>query len=137
MTVVTVSDTFDAPIDRVWPMVSDFGGIEKYMRGIDSLSTEGSGLGMDRIIGMGEGAVVERLTWLDDAAHSYSYTIVSGDGLPFDRYVATVKLAANGDRTDIVWEGNFAPKSGQEEAAPKLARAIYTGGIKGYKAALG
>ena len=46
------------------------------------------------------------ITWLDDAAHSFSYTIITAP-LPFRRYVATVKLTGRGNQTDIEWQGNF------------------------------
>jgi uncharacterized protein YndB with AHSA1/START domain len=135
MTTVTVTDTFDAPAERVWPMISDFGGIEKYMRGIDSLRMEGEGLGADRVIGLAGGVVVERLTWLDPEALAYSYTIISGP-IPVDRYVATVKLTPEGQRCAIEWTGHFEPDGVTLEEAQKFVRGIYTGGIKGYKKAL-
>lgn len=135
MTTVTVTDTFDHPAEKVWPIVSDFGGIHKYMRGLDGTRVEGSGLGQDRFLPMAGGEVVERLTWCDADAYAFSYTILSGP-LPFDRYVATVKLTPKGTSCDIEWQGNFEPKDGAEEEATKLANAIYSGGIKGYKKAL-
>lgn len=135
MSTVTVNDTFDHPADKVWPIVSDFGGIHKYMRGLEMAEVRGSGLGQDRALVMGPDTIVERLTWLDPAAMAYSYTIVSGP-LPFERYVSTVKLTADGDRTHIEWQGNFEPAGVSEEEASKMVNGIYTGGIKGFKKAL-
>jgi len=135
MTTVTVTDTFDAPAARVWPLVSDFGGIDKYMRGIESIRLEGEGLGSDRIVGTAAGSIVERLTWFDAEALTYSYTIVSGP-IPLSRYVATVKLTPEGERCGIEWKGHFEPEGISVEDGEKLARSIYTGGIKGYKRAL-
>ena len=135
MTIVTVVDTFDHPADAVWPAVSDFGGIHKYMRGLSEAKLAGRGLGMDRVLATAGGDVVERLTWLDDEAMAFSYTIISSP-LPVDRYVATVKLTPNGSRCDIEWQGNFEPAGVSEEEATALVTGIYTGGIKGYKKAL-
>lgn len=135
MSTVTVNDTFDHPADKVWPIVSDFGGIHKYMRGLEMADVRGSGLGQDRALVMGPDTIVERLTWLDPQAMAYSYTIVSGP-LPFERYVSTVKLTADGDRTHIEWQGNFEPAGVSEEEASKMVNGIYTGGIKGFKKAL-
>lgn len=136
MTTVTVTDTFDHPASKVWPMVSDFGGIHKYMRGMDvPPEVRGSGLGADRVIALPNGAVVERLTWLDPEAMAFSYTIIASP-LPFDRYVATVKLSDQGDKTGIVWEGNFQADGVSEEDASTMANKIYTGAIKGFKKAL-
>lgn len=135
MPIVTVTDTFDHPAEKVWPMVSDFGGIHKYMRGMAETKLEGSGLGADRIIAMGGGEVVERLTWLDDDACAFSYTIISSP-LPVARYVATVQLTPEGDRCGIRWQGHFEADGVSEEDAVKLVNGIYTGGIKGFKKAL-
>lgn len=132
MTTVTVSDTFDHPADQVWPVVSDFGGIHKYMRGMEPAEVQGTGLGQDRILAMPAGPVAERLTWCDAEAKSFSYTILSGP-LPFARYVATVKLTPRGDATDIVWEGNFEAVGVPEEEAVAMANGIYSGAIKGFK----
>jgi Polyketide cyclase / dehydrase and lipid transport len=132
MTIVTVTDTFDHPAAQVWPVVSDFGGIHKYMRGMEPAEVKGSGLGQDRILAMPAGAVVERLTWLDNEAYGFSYTILSGP-LPFDRYVATVKLTPKGDQTDIEWQGNFEVVGMAEEEGLKMANGIYSGAIKGFK----
>lgn len=135
MTTVTVTDTFDHPADKVWPLLSDFGGIHKYMRGMPETQVAGSGIGQDRIIELPAGQVVERLTWLDDANYAFSYTILTAP-LPFERYVATVKLTPRGDQCDIEWEGNFDVNGVPEEEGAAMARGIYTGGIKGYKKAL-
>jgi hypothetical protein len=132
MTTVTVTDTFDHPAERVWPVVSDFGGIHKYMRGMEPAVVHGSGLGQDRILAMAGGEIVERLTWLDADAMAFSYTIISGP-LPLARYVATVKLTANGDTTDIEWQGNFEPDGIPEAEGEAMANGIYTGAIKGFK----
>ena len=132
MTTVTVTDTFDHPVDKVWPAVSDFGGIHKYMRGMEPAEVKGEGIGQDRALAMPVGTVVERLTWLDPAATAFSYTILSGP-LPFDRYVATVKLTARGDKTDIEWQGNFEVIGIPEDEGAKMADGIYAGAIKGYK----
>lgn len=135
MTKVTVTDTIDAPAAKVWPVISDFGGIDKIMRGIEGFRTEGQGIGMDRFIAMGGGEVVERLTWLDDEAHSFSYTILSGP-LPFERYVATVRLTDLGASTGVVWEGNFTPAGASEEETVQMANGIYAGAIKAVKRAV-
>ena len=135
MTKVTVTDTFDHLADKVWAAVSDFGGIDKYLRGFSEVKVEGSGLGMDRTLTLPDGQVVERLTWLDNDAMSFSYTIITAP-LPFTRYVATVRLAPQGERCGITWEGNFEPNGVSEEEASKLANGVYTSAIKGYKRAL-
>ena len=132
MTTVTVTDTFDHPAAQVWPVVSDFGGIHQYMRGMEPAVVHGTGLGQDRILVMPAGEVLERLTWLDPDALAFSYTIISSP-LPFARYVATVKLTPKGDQTDIEWQGNFEVDGVPEEEGVTMANGIYSGAIKGFK----
>lgn len=135
MTIVTVTDSFDHPAEKIWPAVSDFGGLHKFFRSMPEYRVDGTGLGQDRHIPMGDGHVVERLTWLDEAAMAFSYTIVAGP-IPFSRYVSTVKLTPQGDRCDIVWQGTFEPDGVSEEEATAMATGIYTGVIKGIKRSL-
>ena len=132
MSRVTVTDTFDHPVDQVWPLVADFGGIHKYMKGMEPAEVTGEGIGQDRALAMPAGTVVERLTWLDEENHAFSYTILSGP-LPFERYVATVKLRPQGDKTDIEWEGNFEVSGIPVEEGEAMANGIYRGAIKGFK----
>src|SRR5688572_16314588 len=135
MTTVTVQERFDQPIEKVWPVVSDFGGISKYFKGVEC-TADGTGVGSERNIAMGGGTVVERLTWPDDANHALSYTILSGP-LPFARYVASISLTPDGNGTLATWEGTFEPAGVSEEEASKVANGIYSGGLKAYKAAVG
>lgn len=135
MTTVTVTDTFDAPVERVWPHVSAFGDIDKYLRNLESVRVEGRGLGTDRIIPAPGGEIVERLTWLDEGTHQLSYTIVSGP-IPVERYVATVKLTAQGERCGIEWVGCFEPTGMSVEEAEKNFSGVYNAIIRGVKRAL-
>jgi len=135
MTTVTVTDTFDAPVEQVWPHVSAFGDIDKYLRNIDSLRVEGAGIGTDRCIGTPGGEIVERLTWLDDDAHQLSYTIVSGP-IPVQRYVATVTLSPQGERCGIEWVGCFEPTGMSVEEAQNNFSGVYSAIIRGVKRAL-
>jgi carbon monoxide dehydrogenase subunit G len=136
MTTVTVTDIIAAPIDDVWALLADFGGIARIMRGMDDVQVVGEGLGQDRVISLGGGArVVERLTWHDPDAYAFSYTIVEGAGLPMQRYVATVRLSSQDSGTHVHWQGHFVV-DGDEADAVKLVEGIYRGGIKGTRRAL-
>jgi len=133
---VTVSDTIAAPIEDVWRVASDFGGIADIMDGIESCETEGDGVGMLRRMPMGGGAVVERLEALDDEAHHLAYSIVEGP-LPFRDYYATIDLAEVDGGTSIDWTGRFEPQGVPADKAERLANGVYTAGIAGFKKALG
>jgi Polyketide cyclase / dehydrase and lipid transport len=134
---VTVKDTIAAPIEDVWKLAADFGGIADIMDGIESIEVEGEGVGMLRKMpGRGGEFVVERLEALDPDRHHVAYSIVEGP-LPFRDYYATIDLAADGDGTAIEWTGRFEPDGVPTEKAERLANGVYTAGIAGFKKALG
>ncbi len=132
MASVTVKERIDHPVDAVWAVVSDFGGIHKYMRGMAPAQCQGEGLGAERALAMGDQTVVERCTWLDDAAHHLGYTVLEAGPLPVDRYVAAVRLEADGDGTLVDWSSSFEPRGVSEEEAVKTIEGVYRGGIKGF-----
>ncbi len=133
---VTVKDSIDAPASVVWPVISDFGGLDKLVRGIERFRTEGDGLGMQRYIDMGGGEIVERLTWLDNESMTFSYTMLTSP-FPFERYVATVRLIDEGTTTGVTWQGVFAVPAGADEAeAAQMASAVYSHGIESVKRAV-
>jgi hypothetical protein len=138
MTTVTVSEDIAASADRVWAILSDFGGI-RVGGPITSVAVEGEGVGMVRTLGIGGGQVVERLDQLDPAARVFGYCILNDDcPLPVADYAATVKITDKGDGTcNVEWTGRFEPKGTSEAEASKVVEGIYRGGIAGARQATG
>ncbi len=134
---VTRTGTFAASPDELWAMVSDFGGLDKFVDGLEPYETEGEGVGAKRSIPMGGGVVVETLDALDDDARSLTYSIVESP-LPFKDYAATMTVGADGESgSSLTWTGTFEPDGASKEDAEKLAGNIYSGGIAGFTKALG
>lgn len=137
MSEVTVTESFAVPAARLWELVSDFGGIADIMDGVDECVMEGEGVGATRSIPAGDTMVVESLDVLDNANHVLTYSIVSGP-LPFKDYSATMDISADGDDAcSMAWTGTFEPAGVPAEKAERLANGIYTGGMAGYRTALG
>ncbi|HEX7035491.1 MAG TPA: SRPBCC family protein [Pseudomonadales bacterium] len=137
MTTVTVSENVNASADRVWAVLSDFGGI-RVGGPITSVEVEGQGVGMVRTLGLGGGKVIERLDRFDPSARVFGYSIINDDcPLPVSGYSATVQITDNGDGTcKVDWTGRFEPK-GSEEEARKVVEGIYRGGIAAARQATG
>jgi len=132
MATAQVVKTVEAPVSVVWAQLSDFTGIQ--VGGpIESFSFEGEGEGMVRTIGMGGGAVVERLEEHNPEARRFTYTIINDDSpLPFTNYRATVQMGDNGDgTTTVIWTGTFEARDVPEAEAISVATGIYAGAIKG------
>src|SRR5262249_20918547 len=75
--------------------------------------------------------IVERLVAFDDAARSYSYTILKGP-FPVTDYLSTLRVQeTHGGRAPRVdWSGRFTPKGVSEQEASRLFQGIYEDGLK-------
>ena len=136
MAVVTETGSFAVPAQKLWELVSDFGGIAKYMDGVDGCVVEGEGVGSLRKIPIGEGHVVESLDVLDQETFTLVYSIVSGP-MPFKDYSASMAITREGeDACLLTWTGTFEANGIPIEKAERIAGGIYRGGIEGYRRAL-
>ena len=139
MTEVIVRRKVAAPAKQCWDVLSNFGGVADMSPMIESCEVEGEGVGAVRTLGMPGGlSLQERLEAHDEAAMTYSYSIIGESPLPFTDYLSTVKIEAAGDDAcTIDWRGRFEPK-GEDEAGPAgIVNGIYSGGIKALGKALG
>lgn len=134
MTTVEVEDRIDAPLEKVWALVSDFTGLVE-AQGVTCTAT-GEGIGMTRTLSLGGATIVERLEELDEATHTTSYSILEAP-LPLTGYQAWIELShAEEGKTGIRWWGHFEPQ-GDEQPVAEMIKGIYTSGIAGIKKALG
>ncbi len=67
MATITINRTVDAPLDRVWALLSDFGSIHRYHPGVESSpitdGTPSSGVGSERVCNLYDGNhLTERVT---------------------------------------------------------------------------
>ncbi|MFV0257420.1 MAG: SRPBCC family protein [Acidimicrobiales bacterium] len=133
---VTRVGRYTVGADRLWALVSDFGGIADILDGVASCSLDGEGVGAIRSIPAGGGTVRERLDELDPDAHRLTYSIVDGP-MPFVDYSATMAITEDGkDACTLTWTGSFQPDGIPADKAERLAGGIYEGGIAGFRAAL-
>jgi len=130
MAEVVVQRRIAAPAQRVWQILSEFGGLAAWNPGIESCSVEGEGIGAVRTIGMAGGfSLQERLEAHDPEAHHYAYSIVGEPPLPFGDYLSNVRVEPEGEGACRVdWRGRFEPK-GDEATAAKIITSIYSGGL--------
>jgi hypothetical protein len=137
MASVKVTDRIGASADRVWGLVRDFGGIQRFASNIESVSVQGEGIGAVRTLTLPGGTTLqERLEACDDPSRTFQYAIVGSHPLPFDDYLATIRLAEDGDGCQIEWSSQFTPRAGAESQASAIVESIYRGGIAGMKKAL-
>lgn len=95
----------DSSPDQVWAVVGDFGGIGKWMPGIESCTVEGE----DRTLSMLGMSIVERLYDRDDDARSITYGIVGGD-LSVAEHRATIAVEPSpGGGSHVTWAVTVEP----------------------------
>jgi hypothetical protein len=133
------SAVIPAPVDSVWSVVRDFGGMVGLVPGVVRCHIEdglqGSVVGCVRNFHCDDPPVDirERLLALDDHRHAQTYAIVDIP-LPIERYVAQVRLypITQTDQTFIRWTSSFRCPA---EAEPQLA-AVFQGILDGAVLAL-
>ena len=123
----SIKGSSTASADAVWAKIGDFCGIGKWHPAIEKcvLSADGK----QRTLSLkGGGTIVEKLEKRDDAAHSYTYSIVSGP-LPVTNYMSTISVAAAGTGSTITWSGKYDAKGASDADAKKTIDGVYQGGV--------
>ena len=140
MAEVRVTEDLPVSAAKVWELVRDFGGAQKWLGGlVQKLELEGEGVGAIRTITLpGDTLLHEQLQALDDDEMSFSYAIVRESPLPTSNYVANFKLVEMGPEScRIEWGSTFEAVGMPEDQVKPMIEGIYTSGIAGLKATLG
>jgi len=129
METVHVREELDAPLEKVWLAIRDFGDIRAWAPAGKVLAVEGEGVGSVRRVDSPGGLFVERLVGLDDAAHRFSYAVLESPA-PFRDYVAFVQLTALGDeRCAIEWSCEYGIDPEAAEAMRGAIEGTYRDGF--------
>lgn len=141
MAEVQVTEDVPVAASKIWDLVRDFGGAQKWLGPmVQKLELEGEGVGAIRTITLpGEMMLHEQLQALDEAEMSFTYAIVRESPLPVSDYVAKFKLVETGaDSCRIEWGSTFEPAPGMsEDDARPMVEGIYRSGIAGLRQTLG
>ena len=134
---IVVEGELEYPVARVWPIVSNFGGLKAWHPLVTECSLIGSGIGCERVVVVGDQRVHERLEAFDEANHSLVYEITKKDDPASKGTRGAISLSAlPGDRTLIRWvttlPGGATPSA--EEA--KAIKERYTARVGHLKQAL-
>jgi hypothetical protein len=123
---VTTSTIFAAPTDRVWQVLRDFNGHDRW-HPIVARSTIERGEPADRVgcvrrFVLQDGSELrEQLLSLSDLEQSFTYCLLETP-VPLFNYVATVRLlpVTDGDLTFALWRARFTTRPGEEQAMRRL-----------------
>ncbi|MDQ0123345.1 hypothetical protein J2W17_002292 [Pseudomonas lini] len=132
--MATASAFIDIPAsaDQVWQLIGGFNSLPDWLPFIPrSELSEG---GRVRNLQTADGAVVvERLQAFDNAAKTYSYSILQAP-FPATDYLATIRVEAQGQGARVTWSGRFAPVGVSDEEVVALFTGIYQGGLEALRA---
>ncbi len=113
-----------ASADAVWAKIGDFCGIGNWHPAIEKCALSADGK-MRTLSLKGGGTIVEKLEKRDDAAHSYSYSIVESP-LPVANYMSTISVAKDGAGSISPGAANMTPR----EQATRTPRRPSTASIR-------
>ena len=137
--------TINAPADKVWSKVADFGDLGAWHPAVaktEIISGTNNKQGAVRKLTLQDGGtIVETLTNYSASGMTYSYVINEGV-LPFSGYASTIQVKPlSASTAEVTWKGDFkrkdtsaTPAKGQDdEAATTTAHAVYRGGLDNLK----
>jgi len=107
--------------DKVWAVVGDFGGLDKWLPGVESCNQEGD----DRHLEMMNMTITEHLVRRDDSARQIVYGIT--DGVPVESHQATITVSPAGDGSKVTWLVDT------DDAMTEMMSQIYQQGLVALK----
>ena len=136
---VVKSTIMDAPTDRVWALLRDFNGHDRWHPAVTTSAIEraqsADRIGCVRRFRLADGSELrEQLLALSDLEQSFSYCLLDTP-IPLFNYVAHVRLlpVTDGDRTFWHWEFALHDFGGRREAPDRNGwRGDLSGGVRGH-----
>jgi len=107
--------------DKVWAVISDFGGLDRWLPGVESCRQEGD----DRHLAMMGMNITEHLMKKDDAGKRLVYGIT--DGVPVQHHEATITVAPAGDGSKVTWAVDT------DDAMTEMMSQVYQQGLVALK----
>jgi hypothetical protein len=144
MVRVIRSTVLQSPIGRVWGVLRDFNGFDRWHPAIATSETERGApadqVGCVRRLRLKDGSELrEQLITLSDLEQCYTYCLLDTP-IPLFNYVAHVRLVpvTDGDRTFWSWQSRFTTRRGEEQAMARLVgEDIYQAGFAAIRRHLG
>jgi hypothetical protein len=125
MAAARVTRTLDVPAAALWKLVAAFGDTS-WMPAGAQVTVVGAGPGMERRIAAGEGKQIrERLESVDEKGRTLVYTIPEGVPFPVTDYRGTMRVRAEGAKSELDWSAHFEPAGASEADARKAIEGMY------------
>ncbi|PLP99113.1 SRPBCC family protein [Cupriavidus pauculus] len=136
--MATAAATITLPVapDRVWQLIGGFDSLPDWLPYIPK-SEPSEGGRVRRLANPDGDAIVERLEAFDNAARSYTYSILEAP-FPVTGYRSTLRVVGvdDGQASRVEWSGQFTPAGVSGEDASRLFTGIYRDGLQALQATL-
>lgn len=136
--MATTAATIELPVpaDRVWQLIGGFDSLPDWLPYIPTSDLSEGGR-VRTLVNEDGGVIVERLEAFDNAARSYSYSILQAP-FPVTGYLFTIAVHAGEgpDSARVEWSGTFTPDGIGDDEATVLFHGIYANGLTALKQSL-
>lgn len=134
MQEVKINGTINISADRVWGLVSDFGGLDIFVEAVEECTVKGQGTGAVRTLTLQDGGKVEeKLESLDNDKMVLEYSIVESP-MPIKNYRGRMEVNKLSDTTsEFTWSSTFEAGDGTENEMKKALAGLYSVGVEGLK----
>ncbi len=131
---VSDSVNLDAPPDKVWQLIGQFGGDWHPL--IASIKTIGAGIGELRVIETIDGKqIIERLDAIDSSARSYRYSNISG--IPASDYTGMLDVKPNGTGSTVEWRAQYLGNGPGDLIVRTIVATLFKAGLDSLKPRFG
>lgn len=134
---VTIDATIDAPLERVWAVISDFANLQQWHPLVQRCETEGEGVGSIRVVHFADSWASERLERLDADSHTLHYAIIDGSNPAATGLTGAIALGERGNgSTSLRWVSGLDPDRPEAEALDRYLESYYPQRIEHLRSAL-
>lgn len=134
MQEVNISGTINTSANKVWELISDFGGLDNFVEAIKECTADGEDVGAIRTITLQDGGEVkEKLESLDNNKRVLEYSILESP-MPVKNYKGRMEVNRLNDTTsEFTWSSTFEAEGGTEKNMKKALAGLYSVGVEGLK----
>lgn len=136
---VTLSTPLPVSAKQVWDMIGSFNALPNWHPIVERSEVEEDKTNRTTIRKLhllGGGAVVEKLTEMDDNEKVYSYEILESP-LPVKGYKATIRVREDGNGSEVEWSSDFEAEGASNDDAVKIIQGIYDVGFENLRKIFG
>lgn len=129
MAKASASVEIPASASEVWRLIGGFGSLPDWLPYIPKSEMREGGR-VRHLANPDGGVIVERLMAFDEVGRSYSYHILQSP-FPQEDYLSTLRVEETGDgqRSRVVWSGEFRSVGVSDAEISKLFQNIYEDGL--------